>query len=936
MLKLNAKISEIIKSLGWKGLNSIQRKSFNVIKEGTNTLIMAPTGFGKTEAGLIPILDEMLKINPKPVALLYITPMRALINDIVRRIDFWASRLGFTVARKHGDVPQSEKNRRLRKAPHILVLTPESLKIDLDWASKFRSLYENLRWVIVDEVHEIIGNKRGTQLALLLERLRKTYGIDPQIIGLSATLGSPDKAIELLSGSSRRKKKIIADTYSRPISVIIDHVNTNGKDYWEEVAKKVVKYIEPLSIIFVRSRYGAERLLSELEKLGEKSIMVHHSSVSGELKETIENRMREKKLRAVISTRTLELGIDVGDVNNVIIVGSPSTAYELLQKVGRSGHAADRVPRGVIIATSEVELLESVATAVNALRGEIEPQLPPECPLDVIAREAVGMALSGLSLTPEYLSEIVTGSGVCREFNVEDAEKLLKYIEETGVLKSKNGRYTIGSTFYKIWRFDKNDRKWWSRDFPEFFTLMNDGDYFQVVCENRIIGELDSGFVYKHLRVGDTIRLSGSTWRVVEIDDTLNRIEVVSCGDDQSSIPIWRGGTIPISMLTLERVKELILRGGSIIQEAETRGLRITEEARLKLVNIVNELKGTCSRVIAGDIVIQELGESTVMLTFAGVAANLALAYALLMHLTSTSTLNTTVRVSPYAIAVKPKPSLPEFTEMLRNENEYLEYVKKAVKRTPSFHAKLREIQLSFGKIGKAGGEEDDLLTMEAVKQVIEEELDLLGSWDIVRRLNHAVSGKNCFVPRPLLDDLLSRPEIKPWIRDSSIAILEALRNWAFTEEELSEILMLPKRTISNKLKELRKNGTSVTKFVDVETMEWRWALTDDLKRIAEMDEFKTSFEPIDPSQPFVLEIRTREGSQYSRIIVLPEKLIESHNELLARIPDDVIFEMRVTSPSQHKLIRDMSPRYYYVRKDLVPLLFLNGVAVLQNLENTH
>ncbi len=936
MLQLNAKISEIIRSLGWKGLNNIQRKSFNVIKEGVNTLIMAPTGFGKTEAGLIPVLDEMLKINPKPVALLYITPMRALINDIVRRIDFWASQLGFTVARKHGDVPQSEKNRRLRKAPHILVLTPESLKIDLDWASKFRSLYENLKWIIVDEVHEIMGNKRGIQLALLLERIRKIYGIDPQIIGLSATLGSPDKALELLSGSSRRKKKIIADTYSRPISVIIDHVDTNSQDYWKEVAKRVVRYIEPLSIIFVRSRYGAERLLSELEKLGEKSIMVHHSSVSGELKEIIEKRMREKRLRAVISTRTLELGIDVGDINNVIIVGSPSTAYELLQKIGRSGHAADRVPRGVIIATNEVELLESVAAAVNALRGKIEPQLPPECPLDVIAREAVGMALSGLSLTPEYLSEIVTGSGVCKEFSAEDAEKLLKYIEETGVLKSKDGGYIIGSAFYKIWRFDKNDRKWWSRDFPEFFTLMNDGDCFQVVCENRVVGELDSSFVYKHLRVGDTIRLSGSTWRVLEIDDTLNRIEVMSCGDDQSSIPVWRSGTIPISTLTLERVKEIILRGENIIQEAETQGLRITEEARLKLVNIVNELKGTCSRVIAGDIVIQELGESTVILTFAGATANLALAYALLMHLTSTSTLNTAVRVSPYAIAVKPKLSLSEFTKMLRNENEYLEYVRKAVKRTPSFHAKLREIQLSFGKIGKTTGEEDDLLSMEAVKQVIEEELDLLGSWNIMRRLNRAVSGKSYFVPRPLLDDLLSRPEIKPWIRDSSIAILEALRNWAFTEEELSEILMLPKRTISNKLKEMRKNGAGVTKFVDVETMEWRWALADDLKRISKIDEFRSSFEPLDPSQPFMLELRTREGSQYNRIIASPEKLMESYNELLARIPEDVIFEMRVTSPSQHKLIRDMSPRYYYVRKDLIPLLFLNGVAVLQNLENTH
>jgi len=181
---LDQRLRKLIEEKNWIKLTRVQEMSYEPITNGYNTLIIAPTGYGKTEAAMFPILNRMLKEDVKPVTVIYITPLKALINDLLYRIDWWASRLGFLVNRKHGEVPQKEKNLRLKKIPHIIVTTPEGLKIDLDWASRFREHYKNVKWVIVDEIHELINSKRGTQLSILLERLKHFIGYDFQRIGL--------------------------------------------------------------------------------------------------------------------------------------------------------------------------------------------------------------------------------------------------------------------------------------------------------------------------------------------------------------------------------------------------------------------------------------------------------------------------------------------------------------------------------------------------------------------------------------------------------------------------------------------------------------------------------------------------------------------------------------------------------------------------------
>jgi len=934
--ELSPKIKKLIKEKGWKGLNELQIKSLEPIKNGDNVIITAPTGFGKTESGLIPVLDMMVKDNPEPVALLYITPMKALINDIVKRISWWTEKLGFIVARKHGDVPQAEKVMRLRKKPHILVSTPESLKIDLDWSSKFRTNYRNLRWIIVDEIHEIIGNKRGVQLAILLERLRSSFGIDPQIIALSATIGSPRRALEILSGSSKRKKTVISlANANKEFWIKISYVDgTPEIDRLTRLARKIIEEIEPLSIIFVPSRHSAERLQEELEKLGYKEVMVHHSSISGKIKEHVEDLMRKGKVKAVISTRTLELGIDVGDIKKIIIVGSPNTAYSLLQKVGRSGHSEEEVSKGTVITTSRLEVLEAYSTAINALKGLIEPQEPIDCPLDVISREIVGMALSGHPLKLSDVHQVITNSKICRSFTLEDTETITNYLVEKRLLSWKNNHLSIGPLFFKIWKFNKNDRKWWSREFSEFFTLISDSDSFQVRNNGTIIGELDSTFVYRHLRVGDNIRLSGSTWKIIDIDDNSGKIEVIRTETSTNEVPLWRGGGSSTSIEVLNTLRYL-LSHKQIIERME-KNVILDENAQRVISAFFKKDTNEKLPFIENKIILYEGENEIIMFTGLGQRINEAIALLLLMELTSKVSLNSSVKISPYGIAASPKIDVIGLLSRFDNKKQLEESIEEAIKRSPALQEKIKEIQYSLGVIGKPD-EEDALLVSEAIRQ-IKLSLDIEGLWNIIEKLKtaelHILTKKLEEIPTFLVEELRTRPYTKPWIRDSTIAITNTLKGYAFTEEELSEILMLPHKTISNKLKELRKpnNKTRVFRFIDVDTSEWRWALVEEWKELIDNEEFKESFTPLDPSQPFLLQVRTTEKSQYVSFITSVKEIFSNPDSILSKIPSDELYELKIL-PIAQGFLRNFSPRYYFIPKELIPILFANGVTALQRLE---
>jgi len=938
----NPKIVELLREKGWRELTTPQKLAIPKIKEGYNVLIIAPTGYGKTEAAILPVFEKMIEEKAEPVAVVYITPLRALINDITRRLRWWGSRLGFTVARKHGDVPSSEKAKRLRKAPHVIVTTPESLEIDLDWAQKFRSYYRNVKWVIVDEVHELISSKRGIQLILLLERLRKLTNYDFQRIGLSATIGDPEKVAKFLFGSSKRKSVIIEIGRSKKTIIEVDAVQSKSDDdLWEQVAKTIIEHIEPPSLIFVNSRSTAERLHEYLEKTGLKEIQVHHSSVSRNIRVTVEKDLLEGKLKGVVCTKTLELGIDIGDIKKVIQFRPPGSVTTLLQRVGRSGHKFYDVSKGAIIGLNEVDILETLATISLALRNELEEPQILEKPLDVLAREILGIVLQYGEVDAEMIYEIISKAYAYKTLSFEELTKLLKYMEANGLLsKVDNSKYKIGPTFFKIWRFDTDTafRRWWARSFTEFFTTIGERPSFQVKHGDIIVGDVDSQYVYRYLRVGDVVRLSGRNWKIVDVDDISMKISVIPASTEEAEVPIWRGeGARRSKKISYEvgRLLHKVVNGGKLDLPEN---VKVFNSAIFYISKLYKAYRGK-EDLLPDEktMVIEKHGDETVFLFWMGQNIAETLAH-IIMYLISTKyTLNVYVKSSYVGFSVRVRNIDPVKILLDVTPSKVERLVELSLERSPLYYAILKELQVSFGKIGKLDPEKDSLIIEEAKRQVKSQYMDVEGAKELLRKIHsgeiNLVYARN--VETPLGKYVKELPPIRPWIKDASLLIVETLENMALTVDELSEILELPSKTIENKLKDLRKPDVvdRVFQFIDIDIGEWRWALIKDAKKIYESPEYRQSFEPYDVDEVYTLYIKPINGLSYFTLYFSAREIISNFKKFLERVPVSEAYEVRVI-PSD-SMLKTLTPRYFYVPKNIIPYVALNGITYMQMLKRS-
>ncbi len=945
---LSKDILKLINLRGWERLTDIQEKSISFILRGYNVLIVAPTGYGKTEAALLPILDMMIREQTLPVSLLYITPLKALINDITARIKWWASRLGLGVARKHGDTPQAERNNRLRSIPHIMVTTPESLEVDLDWAPRFRRHYSNLRWVIIDEVHELVQTKRGVQLAFLVERLRRLTQRDLQIIGLSATIGDPETVAKVLFYGSRRKHIVISSNYTKPIKIIIDSCasrSETSEDLWKCIGEKVRKHIVKPTLIFVNSRFTAERLNEVLEKEGLRNVYVHHSSVSRELRSLAEEKLRKGLLEGVACTKTLELGIDIGKIKRVIQIRSTGNVASLLQRVGRSGHGIHRVSEGVIIATDYMDLLESLATAVLVSKDELEPPQILKKPLDVLARQILALTLQHGEIDVKEVYDIARKTFFFKDLQKEELQKVINYMQKLGAIilqNSKNSnKIKIGPSFYKLWRFNNKDKKWWSKNFTEFFSFISERSSFTVKYEDKVIGDIDASFVFKYLRVGDTIRLGGKNWRVVEIDDNLSKIDVVPVEDKEAEIPLWRGEGSRRSKVLVDKVYEIInaiSRKDRLPEDVlcDPQKVVLTEDA-IEDLNKLKKLLNNISPYMPGErtVAIEEDENEYYFLVRASQNTIETLAMFFLYLVSKNETLNTYSRVSPFGFMIR---SQSDPVDLLRKTS--LERLKKeltdAIRNSPILHLMIRDIQASFGKIGKVN-DEDSIIQEEALRQASILYYDIESALEILRGI---ITGEYKLVKSKQRGSLIVQyirkmPAIRLWLPSITALILDNLNGIALTVDELSDILSLPAKSIENKLKDLRKcedPERRVFQFIDVELGEWRWGLVKDLENILVSEEFSESFKPQDINEAFIAMIKPQQGSSYISVLFTPREIIDNCEYLRSKIPVDDIYEYKVV-PISDELLKSLSPKYYHVRKDIVCEITLNAVTFLQKLK---
>ncbi|MEW6282207.1 MAG: DEAD/DEAH box helicase, partial [Candidatus Eremiobacterota bacterium] len=337
MSLLSERLQEgLARRLGWRSLRPVQELALAEVLAGRNTVILAPTAGGKTEAALLPVLEGLMRGQARPVGALFLSPLRALLNNQEPRVELLASLAGLTSFKWHGDVRASAKKRFRSEPAHLLLITPESLEgILSNPRSRAADLFQGLRYAVIDEIHAFVGDDRGDHLAALLERLTE-FSPDFQRIGLSATVGNPEVLLEWLQGSSRREGVVVRPS-REPSTRVVEILPLGADQDPGRVAGLLARGQK--SLFFADSRKRAEYLKTRMDEAGIRTF-VHHASLSREVREEGEQAFREGSNCSIVCTSTMELGLDVGDLDLVLQLGAPSTVSSFLQRFGRTGRRA--------------------------------------------------------------------------------------------------------------------------------------------------------------------------------------------------------------------------------------------------------------------------------------------------------------------------------------------------------------------------------------------------------------------------------------------------------------------------------------------------------------------------------------------------------------------------------------------------------------------
>ena len=552
---IDEQILESFRQEGFQNLTKIQKISYPVISRKQNCLLVAPTGSGKTEASLIPILSLLDSerarniefVQDNAIFVLYITPLRALNNDVHRRIIDYAKRRNLDAQIRHGDTSRIAKQKMVKKQPHILITTPESLGIILT-QEKFKAFLKHLRWVVIDEVHELIGNERGTHLTVSLERLQNLSSHDLVRIGLSATIGNLKDAANLISGTDR-KCSILVDNTIRNYDIDVKYL----KGSISNAAKFVFDYLKDNKItgsvlLFTNTRDEAEYIGTTIRNQNKIPIEVHHGSLSRETREETEKKLRQGLEGIVVCTSSLELGLDIGSVELVIHYGSSKQVSKLVQRIGRSRHANYKSAKGLIIANSGDDELECLSIINRMKNRSIEIQNTHKNSLDVIAHHLVGFVMS--TSEPKNLGEvyqIITKAYPFRELAFSDLEQCAVLLDSFRIIKydPENQTYARRIKSYKYY-------------FENISTIPNIVKFEVIdVIRKKRIGTLDQQFIGEFGERGNVFILKGTQWRIVSVDENKLQVNVEQVFGSPINIPHWVGEMIPVDYETAAQVGEL-------------------------------------------------------------------------------------------------------------------------------------------------------------------------------------------------------------------------------------------------------------------------------------------------------------------------------------------------------------------------------------------
>jgi len=537
-------IRDKFSSMGFERLTDIQQRAIPLILNRRHSLLIAPTGSGKTESSVIPIFSQ-LKHSRKPgkIKALYITPLRALNRDVFRRITKYAHNESLTIEIRHGDTSQKARRKISDNPPDVLITTPETLVILLT-QKKYLDALSEIEWVVVDEVHELLPSERGTQLALSLERLQQNSQTEFTRIGLSATVGNPNDAAHFVAGANRRFA-VAKDTSVREYDVEVKYIDGTVTD----VADSILDYVGNLNLIspvllFANTRGEAEFLASILKEKSGVSIELHHGSLSKEVREETEESLRGGNPGIVVCTSSLELGLDIGSVELVVHYGSPRQVSKLIQRIGRSRHNLSSSAKGLIITNNADDEFEAKAILQRIRDGAIEEQRIHSGSLDVLAHHLVGLALQLGEVSVERAYGIVTQSFPFRDLPLDELVSVLDLLDSN----------------YLVF-FDREKMSFWRkrRTFRYYFENLStipDILKFRVfdAIAKKTIGTLDQRFVGDYGDRGNVFVLKGSHWRIINVDERSLVVNVEPIRGAGVTVPYWEGESIPVDLSTARKV----------------------------------------------------------------------------------------------------------------------------------------------------------------------------------------------------------------------------------------------------------------------------------------------------------------------------------------------------------------------------------------------
>jgi ATP-dependent Lhr-like helicase len=717
-------VRRLVEQKGFPKPTEPQQKTIPKILEGKNVLLISPTATGKTEAAFLPVLSMLLQQPQAPgIKVLYITPLRALNRDLLERLEWWCNNLDIKLAVRHGDTDTKERTRQSRSPPDILITTPETLQAVLSgWL--LRQHLQSLKWVIIDEVHELADSKRGSQLSLALERVRSMIGRDFQMIGLSATIGSPEKVAQFLVGNSR-SVEITRVPVARMMRLQVifpqpteEDVQLAGKLYTHpEVAARLRVIRDYMSkhksvLLFTNTRAISEVLASRFKVWDiDFPVSIHHGSLAKPSRIAAETGLKRGELKGLIATSSLELGIDVGRIDLVIQYMSPRQVTRLIQRVGRAGHRVGRVAEGLIVGMDSDDTLEALVIARRALKEELEPvEIPPK-PYDALTHQIAGLLLKNRRLEFSDILEIARNAYPYQSMTMEDVEKVLRYMHQ------RFPRLAWVSFEDKVVLKPSRTKALFEYYFDNL-SMIPEEKQFLVVDESSdsSIGVLDEAFMAEYGKPGTKFIIRGSPWQIIHTTEDKTYVRPVD--DPTGAIPSWIGEEIPVPFEVAQEVASI--RG--LVEEKMRRGLSqeevsalLSEQYPADRETVQRALAETVEQVNAGvavptekRIVVEDWEDFVIIHANFGSLTNRALAQLLGQVLSDKLGHGIVVQHDPYRIFVQTMGAantvrILEVFDELRNMSERAvkDTLTRSAVKTGLFKRRIIHVARRFGALKK-------------------------------------------------------------------------------------------------------------------------------------------------------------------------------------------------------------------------------------------